>query len=116
MIGESSRLSLVVAGSFTHAALGSESAGGAGNPEFEVCQNTPSGLMGFVAAHPAGSAGGVTPSKFSPKGTHAPRRRTVACASPVPAPAIQLTACTNPAIGLIRLNTPVPCAVVVAVP
>src|SRR5437016_14351269 len=94
MIGESSRLSLVVAGSFTQAALGNESAGGAGNPEFEVCQNTPSGLMALVAAHPAGNAGGVTPSKFSPKGTHGPRRRTVAIASPVLV--IQLTACTNP--------------------
>src|SRR5439155_27090495 len=106
MIGESSRLPLVVAGSFTQAALGNESAGGAGNPEFEVCQKTPSGLMALVAAHPAGNAGGVTPSKFSPKGTHGPRRRTVAIASPAPAPAIQLAACTNPVLGLNRLNCP----------
>ena len=34
--------------------------------------------MGLVATHPAGSAGGVTLSKFSPNGMHGPRRRTVA--------------------------------------
>jgi hypothetical protein len=67
MLGESSRLSLTTAGSFIHAALGSESAGGAGNPEFDDCQKMLSGLMAFVATHPAGSAGGVTLSKFSLK-------------------------------------------------
>jgi hypothetical protein len=65
--GESSRLSLTTAGLFTHAALGSESAGGAGNPEFELCHKTISGSTALVAVHPAGSAGGVTPSKFSLK-------------------------------------------------
>jgi hypothetical protein len=67
MLGESSRLSLTTAGLFTHAALGSESAGGAGNPVFELCQKMLSGLIALVATHPAGSAGGVTPSKFSLK-------------------------------------------------
>ena len=62
--GESSRLSLTVAGSLTHAAFGSVSAGGDGNPELDVCHNTPSGLITFAAVQPGGSAGGVTPSKF----------------------------------------------------
>ena len=57
-------MSLTVAGSLTHAAFGGESAGGDGNPEFEVCHNTPSGLIAFMAVQPGGSAGGVTPSKF----------------------------------------------------
>src|SRR3989442_8696978 len=62
--GESSRLSLTVAGSLIHAAFGGESAGGDGNPELDVCRNTPSGLIAFAAVQPGGSAGGVTPSKF----------------------------------------------------
>src|SRR5216110_1323582 len=62
--GESSRLSLTVAGSLTHAAFGGESAGGDGNPELDVCHNTPSGLIAFMAVQPGGSASGVTPSKF----------------------------------------------------
>jgi len=65
--GESRYLSLIAAGSFTHAAFGGESAGGDGSPEFEVCQSTPSGLMALIAVHPAGSVGGVTLSKFSIK-------------------------------------------------
>jgi hypothetical protein len=62
--GEVSLLSLTVAGSLTHAAFGGESAGGDGNPELDVCHNTPSGLIAFMAVQPGGSAGGVTPSKF----------------------------------------------------
>ena len=61
--GESSRLSLTVAGSLTQAAFGGESAGGDGNPELDVCHNTPSGLIAFAAVQPGGSAGGVTLSK-----------------------------------------------------
>lgn len=67
--GESSRLSLTVAGSLTQAAFGSVSAGGDGKPELDVCHNTPSGLIAFAAVQPGGSAGGVTPSK-SWYGTH----------------------------------------------
>src|SRR5882724_5825926 len=67
--GELSRLSLTVAGSLTHAAFGSVSAGGDGNPELDVCHNTPSGLIAFAAVQPEGSVGGVTPSKFSER-TH----------------------------------------------
>jgi hypothetical protein len=59
-----SRLSLTVAGSLTQAAFGGESAGGDGNPELDVCHNTPSGLIAFMAVQPGGSVGGVTPSKF----------------------------------------------------
>ena len=51
----------------TNAALGVESATGVGTPEFELTQSIPSGSTGFVAAHPAGSAGGTTLSKFSLK-------------------------------------------------
>jgi hypothetical protein len=65
ILGESSRLSLIASGSFTNAALGAESAGGNGSPSFEVTQNMPSGSIALVAVHPGGSAGGVTPSKFS---------------------------------------------------
>ena len=65
--GESRYLSLIAAGSFTHAAFGGESAGGDGRPEFEVCQSTPSGLIPLIAVHPGGNAGGVTLSKFSNK-------------------------------------------------
>ena len=67
MVGESSRLSLTSSGSSTKAALGSESAGGIGSPELEVSQSgVPGGPLAFAAVHPAGSAGGVTPSKFWP--------------------------------------------------
>ena len=59
-----SRLSLTAAGSLTQAAFGGESAGGDGNPELDVCHNTPSGLIAFAAVQPGGSVGGVTPSKF----------------------------------------------------
>jgi len=58
-------LSLTTGGSLTHAAFGGESAGGEGTPAFEVCQKIPSGLIALVAVHPAGSVGGVTPSKVS---------------------------------------------------
>ena len=58
-------LSLTTGGSLTHAAFGGESAGGDGTPAFEVCQKIPSGLIALVAVHPAGSVGGVTPSKVS---------------------------------------------------
>src|SRR5262245_19790602 len=33
-----------------------------GSPVSEVCQKIPSGSIAFVAVHPAGKAGGVTPS------------------------------------------------------
>ena len=62
--GKSSRLSVTTTGSSMNAALGSESAGGIGTPEFEVTQNG-GGPWAFVASHPGGSAGGVTLSKFS---------------------------------------------------
>ena len=65
--GEVSRLSLTVAGSLIQAAFGGESAGGDGNPEFEVCQSISSGLIPLVAIQPAGRAGGVTLSKLSNK-------------------------------------------------
>jgi hypothetical protein len=65
ILGESSRLSLIASGSFTNTALGAESAGGNGSPSFEVTQNMLSGSIALVAVHPGGSAGGVTPSKFS---------------------------------------------------
>ena len=65
MSGDSSRLSLTAAGSFTQAALGNESAAGVGTPEFDDCQKMLSGLMELVASHSAGKAGGVTLSKFS---------------------------------------------------
>jgi hypothetical protein len=63
--GESRYLSLMAAGSFTHAAFGGESAGGVGLPALDVCQRMPSGLIAFIAAQPTGSVGGVTLSKFS---------------------------------------------------
>ena len=73
--GESSRLSLTTAGSFTNAALGSESATGVGTPEFELATRCYLAQTALVATHPAGSAGGVTPSKFSLKlGTKARQR------------------------------------------
>ena len=65
MLGESSRLSLIASGSLTNPALGSESADGKGSPSFEVTHNMPSGSIAFVAVHPGGNAGGVTPSKSS---------------------------------------------------
>ena len=56
-LGERSCLSLIVAGSSTKTALGSVSAGGFGTPELDVTH--------VVLDQPAGSAGGVTPSKNS---------------------------------------------------
>ena len=58
-------LSLTTAGSFTHAAFGSESAGGDGSPASDVCQKIPSGSIAFVTVHPGSKAGGVTPSNVS---------------------------------------------------
>jgi hypothetical protein len=52
-------LSLRDEGEFTHNELGSEAAGGDGDPEFEVCQSIPSGSTPFVEVQPGGSAGGV---------------------------------------------------------
>jgi len=106
MIGESNRLSLTLEGSFTHAALGNESATGVGTPEFEDCQKMLSGLMGLVASHAAGSAGGMTLSKFSLNCVHGARSRTVDCVAPKPKVAVQLTACTNPLVGFVKLNSP----------
>jgi hypothetical protein len=84
MLGESRRLSLTTAGSLTNAAFGSESAGGAGSPAFEVTHGG-SGPLAFVAVHPAGSAGGVTPSKFSLNAvTSGPTTATEAGAEPDP--------------------------------
>jgi hypothetical protein len=65
MTSESRRLSLIASGSLTNAAFGSESADGKGSPSFEVTHKIPSGSITLVAVHPAGNAGGVTPSKFS---------------------------------------------------
>jgi hypothetical protein len=85
MLGESSRLSLTTAGSSTKAALGNESAGGAGVPAFEVTQGG-GGPLAFAAVHPAGSAGGTTPSKFSLNSvTSGPTTATEAGAVPEPA-------------------------------
>ena len=64
MLGESSRLSLTTCGLSTKAAFGGVSADGVGMPEFDVCHSG-GGPSAFVAVQPAGSAGGVTPSKFS---------------------------------------------------
>jgi hypothetical protein len=61
---ESSRLSLTTAGSSMNAEFGGVSAGGIGTPEFEVPHNG-GGPCAFVASHPGGNAGGVTPSKSS---------------------------------------------------
>src|SRR6266478_87343 len=110
MDGESSRLSLITAGSSINAALGSVSATGVGTPEFDVTHSG-DGPCAFVATQPAGSVGGVTLSKSSLKlGGHGigmgRRRRTVASWSPVPMPAIQLTACTKPVVGFVKVNDP----------
>jgi hypothetical protein len=99
--GESSRLSLTTEGSSINAALGGESATGVGTPEFDVTQSG-AGPCAFVATHPAGSAGGVTPSKFSLNVMHGPRRSTVACLAPTPKVSIQLTAWTNPVVGFVN--------------
>ena len=62
---ESSRLSLTTVGSSIDAAFGAVSAGGMGTPKFDVTQSG-GGPCAFVAVQSGGSAGGVTPSKFSP--------------------------------------------------
>ena len=49
----------------THAAFGSESAGGDGSPVLEDCHKIPSGSIPLLAVHP-GKAGGITLSKSSP--------------------------------------------------
>lgn len=59
---ESSRLSLTTPGASMNAALGGESAGGIGTPEFDVPQSG-AGPCAFVAIQSGGSAGGVTLSK-----------------------------------------------------
>lgn len=61
---ESSRLSLKTSGSSMDAALGAVFAGGIGSPESDVIQSG-GGPNTFVASHPCGKAGGVTPSKSS---------------------------------------------------
>src|SRR5436309_7930890 len=71
MLVESSRLSLIVAGSSTNAALSSVSAAGTGTPESDVPH--------VVLAQPGGSAGGVTVSKLSKRrntGSHVPSTLT----------------------------------------
>ena len=66
MVSEFSRLSSRLLGSTVNAALGGLSATGVGTPELEVTQNgNPPPLMPCVAVQLGGSAGGVTPSKFS---------------------------------------------------
>src|ERR1041385_135114 len=86
MGGESSRLSLTVAGSSTKTAFGAESAGGAGRPESDVTQSG-WGPAAFAAVQPAGSAGGVTPSKLSANAVAAPApTATDADACPEPSP------------------------------
>ena len=62
MFGVSSRLSLMTDGSLTNAALGAES-----GLVVEVTQRIPSPATALAASQPAGSAGAVTPSKFSEK-------------------------------------------------
>ena len=62
MLGESSRLSLTTWGLSMKAAFGAESKGGGGKPELEVVHSG-AGPWAFVAVQPAGSWGGVTPSK-----------------------------------------------------
>ena len=62
MLGESSRLSLTTWGLSTKAAFGAVSKGGVGIPVFDVVHSG-AGPWAFVAVQPAGSAGGVTPSK-----------------------------------------------------
>ena len=85
MVGDSRRLSLTTAGSSTNAEFGAESAGGVGTPEFEVTHNGTGGPTAFVAVHPAGSAGAVTPSKFSVNTvTSGPTTATEAGAEPDP--------------------------------
>ncbi len=49
----------------THAAFGSEAAGGDGNPVPDVCHNIPSGSTALVAVQPVGKAGTITLSKFA---------------------------------------------------
>jgi hypothetical protein len=71
IVGESSGLSLIIAGSSTNAAFGGVSAGGGGNPESEVTH--------VVLDQPNGSAGGITVSKFSERrntGSHPPATLT----------------------------------------
>src|SRR5271167_2352840 len=64
MLGVSSRLSLTAAGSSTNASLGAVSG--------VVVEVTQSGAapIALVATHPLGSAGAVTPSKFSANPAH----------------------------------------------
>src|SRR6266516_4794865 len=59
IVGESSRLSLMTAGSSTDAAFGCESAGGEGTPESDVVQSG-GAPWAFVAVQAGGSVGGVT--------------------------------------------------------
>src|ERR1044072_2053960 len=115
MISESSRLSLTTAGSSIKTAFGAVSATGVGTPEFEVTHKG-AGPTAFIAAQPAGTTGGVRLSKFSLNGKQGPNRRTVAIASPVPAPATQPASCTKPVAGLGNVNTALPEGSVVAVP
>jgi hypothetical protein len=63
-----------------NAALGGESAGGLGTPEFDVT-HIGGGPNAFVASQPRGSVGGVTPSKFSVNtiGTKQPEHEGVGC-------------------------------------
>lgn len=65
--GESSRLLDTAPKSAMKAEFPGESAAGNGIPEFDVCQNTPSGATTFVAVQPDGNAGTATLSKFSTK-------------------------------------------------
>lgn len=97
-----------------NAALGGESATGVGIPEFDVTHNG-AGPCAFVATHSAGSAGGVTLSKFSLNCVHGPRRRTVDCLI-TPKAANQVTACTNPVVGFVNWNVPLPEASVTGLP
>ena len=64
------------------AALGAVSATGTGDPEFDVSQNVESGLTALNACQPAGSAGGVTLSKFSDNAAAPPHGVGVGVAVP----------------------------------
>src|SRR5882724_11914521 len=71
MFGESSCLSLTVAGSSMNAALGGVSAGGVGTPELDVAH--------VVLDQPEGSDGGITSSNDSVKSKLGLRQRTSTC-------------------------------------
>src|SRR5579884_3078621 len=97
MLGDSSRLSLIASGSLTNAALGGESKDGNGSPSFEVTHRIPSGSITLVAVQPAGSAGGVTPSKVSLNTVAGPGQRDGWTHASSASTLLKLTPATPPA-------------------